>query len=79
MRAVPTRLQGRVGSVYYLAVFGGILVGQAVGGAIAQHWGVTAPFWFAFVGSALILALIWRALGDIAHADQAVMVSSSRA
>jgi MFS family permease len=79
MRAVPTRLQGRVGSVYYLAVFGGILVGQAVGGAIAQHWGVTAPFWFAFVGSALILALIWRALGDVAHADQAVMESSSTA
>jgi hypothetical protein len=40
---------------------------------------VTAPFWFAFVGSALILALIWRALGDIAHADQAVMESSSTA
>ncbi len=79
MRAVPTRLQGRVGSVYYLAVFGGILAGQAVGGAIAQVWGVTAPFWFAFVGSALILALIWRALGDIAHADQAVMGSSSTA
>ena len=79
MRAVPTRLQGRVGSVYYLAVFGGILAGQAVGGAIAQLWGVTAPFWFAFVGSALILALIWRALGDIAHADQAVMGSSSTA
>ena len=79
MRAVPARLQGRVGSVYYLAVFGGILAGQAVGGAIAQLWGVTAPFWFAFVGSALILALIWRALGDIAHADQAVMGSSSTA
>jgi predicted MFS family arabinose efflux permease len=79
MRAVPTRLQGRVGSVYYLAVYGGILAGQAVGGAIAQVWGVTAPFWFAFVGSALILALIWRALGDVAHADQAVMESSSTA
>jgi MFS family permease len=79
MRAVPTRLQGRVGSVYYLAVYGGILAGQAVGGAIAQLWGVTAPFWFAFVGSALILALIWRALGDIAHADQAIMGSSSTA
>ena len=39
MRAVPTRLQGRIGSVYYLAVFGGILVGQAIGGAIAQHLG----------------------------------------
>jgi MFS family permease len=71
MRAVPTALQGRVGSVYYIAVFGGILVGQAFGGVIARLWGITAPFWFAFVGSALILLLIWRALGDIAHADEA--------
>src|SRR5918999_1274062 len=69
MRAVPTPLQGRVGSVYYIGVFGGILVGQAFGGVIARLWGVTGPFWFAFVGSALILALIWRALADIAHAD----------
>jgi predicted MFS family arabinose efflux permease len=69
MRAVPTPLQGRVGSVYYIGVFGGILVGQAVGGVVARIWGVTGPFWFGFVGSALILALIWRALADIAHAD----------
>ena len=71
MRAVPAALQGRVGSVYYLAVFGGILVGQAVGGVVARVWGITGPFWFAFFGSALILVLIWRALGDIAHADEA--------
>jgi predicted MFS family arabinose efflux permease len=67
MRAVPTALQGRVGSVYYLAVFGGILVGQAIGGGVARAWGITAPFWFAFVGSAIILALIWRELGHVAH------------
>jgi predicted MFS family arabinose efflux permease len=67
MRAVPTALQGRVGSVYYLAVFGGILVGQAIGGGVARAWGITAPFWFAFVGSAIILALIWRELGHVSH------------
>lgn len=33
-------------------------------------WGVTAPFWFAFAGSAIILALIWRSLPQIAHADE---------
>ena len=31
---------------------------------------MTAPFWFAFAGSAVILALIWRELGHIAHADE---------
>ena len=70
MRAVPAELQGRVGSLYSIGIFGGILAGQALGGIIAQIWGVTAPFWFAFVGSAVILALIWGQLGHIAHADE---------
>ena len=70
MRAVPTELQGRVGSVYLVGVFGGIVVGQAIGGLVARIWGLTGPFWFAFVGSAIILALIWRELALIAHADE---------
>ena len=69
-RAVPTQFQGRVGSVYLTGVVGGIVIGSAIGGLVASVWGVTAPFWFAFVGSALILALIWRSLLHIAHADE---------
>jgi hypothetical protein len=38
---------------------------------LAQRWGVTAPFWFAFAGSAVFVVLIWRQLTHIAHADQA--------
>ena len=68
-RAVPTHMQGRVGSVYLLGVMGGLVVGSALAGPLAHRWGITAPFWFAFVGSAVILALIWRELGHIAHAD----------
>ena len=68
-RAVPTEFQGRVGSVYMMGVHGGLVIGAALGGVIARAWGVTGPFWFAFVGSALILAVIWQALGHIAHAD----------
>ena len=37
---------------------------------IAGRWGVTAPFWFAFVGSAVFLVAIWRQLLHIAHADE---------
>ena len=70
MRAVPAELQGRVGSLYSIGVFGGIVAGQALGGVIARIWGITGPFWFAFVGSAVILALIWRELAHIAHADE---------
>ncbi len=72
MRAVPTELQGRVGSLYMIGVFGGIVVGQGLGGLVARLWGVTAPFWFAFLGSALILTVIWRQLTHIAHADEEV-------
>jgi MFS family permease len=68
MRAVPSALQGRVGSLYAIGVFGGILAGQAVGGVVARIWGITGPFWFAFAGSAIILPLIWGALEQIAHA-----------
>jgi predicted MFS family arabinose efflux permease len=68
-RAVPTELQGRVGSVNTVGVFGGLVVGSAVGGLLAQGFGVTAPFWFAFAGSAVFLVLIWRELRHIALAD----------
>ncbi|TFV54738.1 MFS transporter [Geodermatophilus sp. DF01-2] len=76
MRAVPMRLQGRVGSLYSMGVFGGILLGQLLGGLTARAWGITGPFWFGFVGSAVLLPLIWGQLTHIAHAgdelDEAV-------
>jgi predicted MFS family arabinose efflux permease len=69
-RAVPTALQGRVGAVNLVGVYGGLVVGAGVGGLLAQRWGVTAPFWFAFAGSALFVVLIWQQLTHIAHADE---------
>jgi len=68
-RAVPQEFQGRVGSVYVVGLFLGLVVGQGLGGVIAQQWGLAAPFWFAFVGSGLTLALVWRQLAHIAHVD----------
>ena len=69
-RAVPRELQGRVGSVNTVGVFGGLVVGSGVGGVLAQQLGVTAPFWFAFAGSALFVVLIWSQLSHIAHEDE---------
>ncbi|HWS59155.1 MAG TPA: MFS transporter [Actinotalea sp.] len=69
-RAVPTELQGRVGSVNLVGVFGGLVIGSTIGGALAHRWGVTAPFWFAFVGSAVFVVLIWGQLAHIAHTDE---------
>jgi len=59
-----------VGSVNQVGVFGGLVVGSGIGGVIAQHGGVTAPFWSAFPGSAVFVVLIWRSLRHIAHADE---------
>jgi predicted MFS family arabinose efflux permease len=74
-RAVPTEFQGRVGSVYLTGMVGGIVIGSAIGGGVASAWGVTAPFWFGFAGSAVILALIWRSLLQIAHDDENLRAS----
>lgn len=68
-RAVPTHLQGRVSSVNTICVFGGLVAGSVIGGTLASHAGVTAPFWFAFAGSAVFLILLWRELTHIAHAS----------
>ena len=70
-RAVPLALQGRVGSVNTVGTFGGLVLGSVLGGLLAQLLGVVAPFWFAFLGSALFLVLIWGELRHIAHAEQA--------
>ncbi|MFC4041072.1 MFS transporter [Dactylosporangium siamense] len=69
-RAVPTHLQGRVGSVNTISVYGGLVIGSAIGGTLATRIDVTAPFWFAFAGSAVFVVLLWRELTRIAHADQ---------
>ncbi|HEY3009251.1 MAG TPA: MFS transporter [Micromonosporaceae bacterium] len=78
-RAVPTHLQGRVGSVNTVCVFGGLVVGSAIGGTLANHAGVTAPFWFAFVGSAVFVVLLWRELTRIAHTDEQPTLTPSAA
>jgi predicted MFS family arabinose efflux permease len=70
-RAVPTHLQGRVTSLNTISTFGGLVVGSVIGGLLASRYGVTAPFWFAFVGSAVFVVLLWRQFTHIAHADDA--------
>jgi predicted MFS family arabinose efflux permease len=78
-RAVPAEFQGRVGSVYLTGFVGGIVIGSALGGLVASAWGITAPFWLAFVGSAVILAMIWRSLLHIGHADEQARASAPTA
>ena len=67
-RLVPRELQGRIASVNMVGVFGGLVIGQLIGGILAQLFGLTAPWWFAFAGSAITLALVWRPISHIAAA-----------
>ena len=67
-RLVPMELQGRIASVNMVGVYGGLVIGQLLGGLIAQAWGLTAPWWFAFAGSAITLLLVWRSISNIAAA-----------
>jgi MFS family permease len=68
-RAVPNELLGRVGGVYRVAITGGIVVGTPIGGALARAFGITAPFWFGFFGSAILVTILWRQFKYIAHSD----------
>jgi predicted MFS family arabinose efflux permease len=66
-RAVPDVILGRVTSVYRVAIIGGLVIGTPIGGLLARTFGITAPFWFGFAGSALLVALLWREFAHIAH------------
>ncbi len=67
-RAVPDALLGRVAGVYVAGGVGGMVVGTPIGGALASSFGITAPMWFGFIGSAVLLAILWRQFGNIVHA-----------
>jgi MFS family permease len=65
-RIVPAGLLGRVGSVYSVLLLGGAALGPLLGGALAQVFGVVAPFWIAAAAMVLITVAAWRPLGDAA-------------
>jgi len=71
-RLVPLELQGRIASVNMVGVFGGLVIGELLGGVIAQTWGLTAPWWFAFGGSLITLAIVWRSISNIMAAKPVV-------
>ena len=73
-RAVPDALLGRVTGVYRVAIVGGLVIGAPLGGLLARTFGITAPFWFGFVGSALLVAILWREFDNIVHAGDVAEV-----
>jgi MFS family permease len=64
-RITPDRLLGRVGSVHRLADLGSAALGAVLGGLLAEHAGLLAPFWVAAAAVGLLAVLAWRPLGAV--------------
>jgi MFS family permease len=77
-RAVPDAVLGRVGGVYRVAIVGGMVIGTPLGGLLARTYGITAPFWFGFFGSAILVVLLWREFDNIVHAGDVVPHAPTR-
>jgi MFS family permease len=69
-RSVPDALLGRVGGVYRVAIMGGLVIGAPIGGLLASAFGITAPFWFGFFGSAALVLILWRQFDNIVAASE---------
>ncbi len=76
-RSVPDALYGRVSGVYRVGIYGGLVIGAPIGGLLASQAGITAPFWFGFVGSVILVALLWREFSHIAHDDAAAATAQA--
>lgn len=59
-RLTPPAMLGRVSSVYLFIVAGGNAIGALLGGVIATHFGLTAPYWIGFVVAVGVTAATWR-------------------
>jgi len=76
-RLVPDRLRGRVGSVYFLLVMGGAVVGAPIGGVLARELGLAAPFWIAAGADVVLLVAAWSRITQ-ARLEPPAAVEASR-
>ena len=59
-RLTPPAMLGRVGSSMLFVAAGGNCAGALLGGVIAGQFGLTAPYWVAFVVAVIVAAATWR-------------------
>jgi predicted MFS family arabinose efflux permease len=59
-RMTPPEMLGRVGSTNLFIAAGGNCIGALLGGGLADAFGITAPYWVAFVVAVGVSATTWR-------------------
>jgi hypothetical protein len=59
-RLTPPEMNGRVGSAYLFISAGGNCLGALLGGVLATHFGLPAPYWAGFVLAVVVAAATWR-------------------
>lgn len=59
-RLTPPDMLGRVGSSTMFLAAGGNCVGALLGGVLAARFGLTAPYWVAFVVAVIVSVTTWR-------------------
>lgn len=68
-RLTPPEMLGRVSSANYFIGAGGNCVGALLAGALAHRFGITAPYWVAFVVAIAVSVTTWRVFNRSAVAE----------
>jgi MFS family permease len=67
-RLTPPEMLGRVGSTNLFIAAGGNCLGALLGGVFASAFGITAPYWVAFVVAVAVSATTWKVFNRAAVA-----------
>jgi MFS family permease len=68
-RLTPPAMLGRVSSTNLFIAAGGNCVGALIAGGFAARFGITAPYWVAFVVAVLVSVTTWRVFSRAAVAE----------
>jgi MFS family permease len=68
-RLTPPAMLGRVGSTNLFIAAGGNCAGALLAGGLAARFGITAPYWVAFVVAVLVSVTTWRVFSRAAVAE----------
>ena len=60
---------GRVGSTNLFIAAGGNFAGALLAGGVAARFGITAPYWAAFVVAVIVSVTTWRVFSKAAVAE----------